>query len=225
MDLLQQARRHRLKTTLALGVAALAVAATATATILSSSSSGTSTPASAAKAPDRCFGTAVTAGKLTDPTCTGILDHEFSMVTPENEMKRDSAEPANGSYSFGSADKIVSHALARGQRVRGHTLVRHSQLPSWVSSASRNVLGDGFIEEAFRTAHAADPAARLCHNDYNIENRSSAKSQGVYAVVKDFKARGVPIDCSPPVPESRCALPPHAARPATSVTTRTTTTW
>ncbi|MEU9554017.1 endo-1,4-beta-xylanase [Streptomyces fumanus] len=55
-------------------------------------------------------------------------------------------------------------------------------------------LGDGYIEEAFRAARAADPAAKLCYNDYNIDG-VNAKSNAVYAMVKDFKARGVPIDC------------------------------
>lgn len=62
------------------------------------------------------------------------------------------------------------------------------------SSPFQQKLGDGYIEDAFRTAHAADPGAKLCYNDYNIEN-VGAKSNGVYAMVKDFKARGVPIDC------------------------------
>ncbi|MEU6426102.1 endo-1,4-beta-xylanase [Microbispora sp. NPDC046973] len=55
--------------------------------------------------------------------------------------------------------------------------------------------GDDWIEVAFRAARAADPAAKLCYNDYNIENWTWAKTQGVYAMVKDFKQRGVPIDC------------------------------
>ncbi|MEU5275773.1 endo-1,4-beta-xylanase [Streptomyces asoensis] len=55
--------------------------------------------------------------------------------------------------------------------------------------------GNDWIEVAFRTARAADPAAKLCYNDYNIENWTWAKTQGVYAMVRDFKQRGVPIDC------------------------------
>ncbi len=62
------------------------------------------------------------------------------------------------------------------------------------SSPFQDKLGDGYIEEAFRTARAADPAAKLCYNDYNIEG-INAKSNAVYNLVKDFKARGVPIDC------------------------------
>jgi endo-1,4-beta-xylanase len=190
----------------------------------------------------RYFGTAVAAGRLGDPTYSTILDREFNMVTPENEMKWDTTEPSRGSFNFGPADQIVSHATAHGQRMRGHTLVWHSQLPGWVggirdantlrsvmnnhitsemnhykgriyawdvvneafadggsgqhrSSVFQDVLGNGFIEEAFRTARSADPAAKLCYNDYNIENWSDAKTQGVYNMVRDFKSRGVPIDC------------------------------
>ncbi|MER7786066.1 MULTISPECIES: endo-1,4-beta-xylanase [Streptomyces] len=55
--------------------------------------------------------------------------------------------------------------------------------------------GNDWIEVAFRTARAADPAAKLCYNDYNVENWTWAKTQAMYTMVKDFKQRGVPIDC------------------------------
>ncbi|MFC0567663.1 non-reducing end alpha-L-arabinofuranosidase family hydrolase [Plantactinospora siamensis] len=55
--------------------------------------------------------------------------------------------------------------------------------------------GNDWIEVAFRTARAADPGVKLCYNDYNIENWSYAKTQGVYRMIQDFKSRGVPIDC------------------------------
>ncbi|MFC6451378.1 endo-1,4-beta-xylanase [Cellulomonas gelida] len=55
--------------------------------------------------------------------------------------------------------------------------------------------GNDWIEVAFRTARTADPGAKLCYNDYNIDDWSHAKTQGVYNMVRDFKSRGVPIDC------------------------------
>jgi endo-1,4-beta-xylanase len=54
--------------------------------------------------------------------------------------------------------------------------------------------GNDWIEVAFRTARAADPTAKLCYNDYNTDG-INAKSTGIYNMVRDFKARGVPIDC------------------------------
>src|SRR3954471_13878613 len=65
------------------------------------------------------------------------------------------------------------------------------------SRRSSNLQGTGNdgIEVAFRTARNADPSAKLCYNDYNIENWTYAKTQGVYNMIRDFKARGVPIDC------------------------------
>ncbi|MER7668301.1 non-reducing end alpha-L-arabinofuranosidase family hydrolase, partial [Kitasatospora sp. NPDC096128] len=227
---------------------AVALAATGAAVPLIAQAARTSkaaaptTTAEAAAGSGRYFGTAVSSGRLGDPTYSTILDREFNAITPENEMKWDTTEPSRGSFNFAPADSIVSHAAAHGQRMRGHTLVWHSQLPAWVrattdantlrgvmdnhitqemshykgkiyawdvvneafaddgsgrhrSSVFQDVLGDGFIEEAFRTARNVDPSAKLCYNDYNIENWSDAKTQGVYRMVKDFKSRGVPIDC------------------------------
>jgi endo-1,4-beta-xylanase len=60
----------------------------------------------------------------------------------------------------------------------------------WVSH-----LGTGVIADAFRWAHQADPHALLFYNDYNIagEDGSNAKSDAVFAWLKDMLAQGVPI--------------------------------
>ncbi|MFF0434602.1 non-reducing end alpha-L-arabinofuranosidase family hydrolase [Streptomyces sp. NPDC004327] len=233
-------RLRRRRRTWAIGLSATALVA-GVVTLLPSSAGAAGLGTQAAPS-GRYFGTAVAAGRLGDSAYTAIADREFNMVTPENEMKWDAIEPSRGRFDFGPADRIVDRALARGQRLRGHTTVWHSQLPSWVGSIRdastlrgvmnhhittemthyqgkiyawdvvneafadggsgrlrdsvfQQVLGNGFIEEAFRTAHAADPSAKLCYNDYNIENWSDAKTQGVYRMVRDFKSRGVPIDC------------------------------
>jgi endo-1,4-beta-xylanase len=59
-------------------------------------------------------------------------------------------------------------------------------------------LGQGYIEKSFRLAHDVDPTAKLVYNDYELEyddegSNTSAKWEAVLAMVKDFKARGVPI--------------------------------
>jgi endo-1,4-beta-xylanase len=74
----------------------------------------------------------------------------------------------------------------------------------WYNQPGIGLSGTGYVEQAFRWAHAADPDALLFYNDYGIEdqycyNGSSAgpdggKFQAVYDMVKDFVARAVPID-------------------------------
>lgn len=57
-----------------------------------------------------------------------------------------------------------------------------------------NAIGPDYIEHMLRTAHAADPDAKLYLNEYNDEAMGYPKADALYALVKDFKARGVPID-------------------------------
>jgi len=195
----------------------------------------------AAEAKGRFFGTAVPWGRLAgDPILTAIANLQFDMISPENELWLDATEPQQNSFSFKSADSIVSWALQNGKRVKGGPVLTYSSQPSWLGSLSGANLrkailnhvstvvkyfqgrvaywvvvteafsdggdggrrrsnfqqtGDDWIEAAFNTARAADPTAKLCYEDYNIENWTAAKTQGVYAMVKDFKSRGVPIDC------------------------------
>jgi endo-1,4-beta-xylanase len=53
--------------------------------------------------------------------------------------------------------------------------------------------GSAYIEDCFRWAHAADPDALLFYNDVEAE-ATNPKSDAIYAMVKDFRQRGVPID-------------------------------
>jgi endo-1,4-beta-xylanase len=82
----------------------------------------------------RLFGAAVRAAHLSDGTYTGIAASELSYVTPENEMKWDATEPMRDVFTFDDADAIVAFAAQHGIKVKGHTLVWHSQLPAWVAA-------------------------------------------------------------------------------------------
>jgi endo-1,4-beta-xylanase len=54
-------------------------------------------------------------------------------------------------------------------------------------------LGEGYIDEAFQAARAADATAKLYYNDYNAEGLTP-KADFVYNLVKGLVDRGVPID-------------------------------
>ncbi|MFC7328705.1 endo-1,4-beta-xylanase [Marinactinospora rubrisoli] len=105
------------------------------------------------------IGAGIEAGPLTNEAqYRDILAAEFNAVTPGNEMKWESVEPQRGQYRWGPADQIVAAAEANGQQVRGHTLVWHSQLPSWVANGGfgaeelRGILRDHIEVEAGRYA-------------------------------------------------------------------------
>lgn len=53
--------------------------------------------------------------------------------------------------------------------------------------------GTAYIEHAFRCARKADSKAKLYYNDYGAETLGK-KSDAIYAMAKDFKERGVPMD-------------------------------
>jgi endo-1,4-beta-xylanase len=53
-------------------------------------------------------------------------------------------------------------------------------------------LGPGYIADAFRAAHDADPDALLVYNDYGGEGLNR-KSDDVYSLVRDLIQQGVPI--------------------------------
>ncbi|GAB3674710.1 endo-1,4-beta-xylanase [Angustibacter aerolatus] len=81
------------------------------------------------------IGTAVdTSALAADATYRSAVSAQFDSVTPENVMKWEVVEPERGRYDFTQADALVAAAKANHQKVRGHTLVWHNQLPSWLTS-------------------------------------------------------------------------------------------
>jgi endo-1,4-beta-xylanase len=188
-------------------------------------------------------------GAATDPShfsetlYAGTLGREFNQLEPENAMKFGPIHPGPTTYNFGPPDALVAFARANNMAVRGHTLVWHNQIPSWLTggnfspsqlstilhdhintvvgryagqvyawdvvneafndngtlrstiwsdSPGIGLAGTAYIEQVLRWAHDADPQALLFYNDYSAEVVNS-KSDAIYKMAQDFKARGVPI--------------------------------
>jgi endo-1,4-beta-xylanase len=55
------------------------------------------------------------------------LSQNFNIMVPENAMKISNTENVRGTFTFTAADAIVEFAEAHNMKMRGHTLVWHSQ--------------------------------------------------------------------------------------------------
>ncbi len=154
-------------------------------------------------------------------------------------MKWGLVEPQRGQFDWKGADALVAFAKANGQKIRGHTLVWHSQLPLWLingafqpnelkdlmvahiaAEAGRykgaiyawdvvnepftddgcwrksilyDAMGPDYVATALKAARAADPAAKLYVNDYNVET-DGPKMRALYDLVASLKRAGAPID-------------------------------
>jgi endo-1,4-beta-xylanase len=68
--------------------------------------------------------------------------------------------------------------------------LRYDGKPEW--NVWYSVLGKEYLEKAYIWAHEADPNAKLFYNDYDCYEKND-KSDALYAMLKDFKSRGIPI--------------------------------
>jgi endo-1,4-beta-xylanase len=57
----------------------------------------------------------------------------------------------------------------------------------------KRVIGDDWIEYAFRFARSADPGAKLFYNDFGAEV-PNAKHEATVNLIRDLRQRGVPVD-------------------------------
>ncbi|MCX7820426.1 MAG: endo-1,4-beta-xylanase [Brevinematales bacterium] len=184
------------------------------------------------------IGTAITEGQLNDEKFVEIVKKNCNYITPENEFKWENIHPSRKVYNFKKTDKLVAFAKENNMKIRGHTLVWHSQNPYWIAKPGTTaeelketmkvhisnvmtyykgqvndwdvvneaiadngelresiwqlIIGDEYIEHAFKCAYEADPNAKLYINDYNIED-INPKSNKLYEIVKNLVAKKVPI--------------------------------
>jgi endo-1,4-beta-xylanase len=82
----------------------------------------------------RLIGAALGSARLVEPDYARTAATHFNYATPENEMKWDATEPARNTVTFDRGDAVVGFAAETGMKVKGHTLVWHSQLPPWVAA-------------------------------------------------------------------------------------------
>jgi len=96
-----------------------------------------------------------------DPVYNARVGSEFNSVTPENVMKWDTIEPTQGTLNFAPGDTLIQFAKDHHQKVRGHALVWHNQIPSWLTTGvNNNTISDTQLREILRQ-HITDEASHF----------------------------------------------------------------
>ncbi|MBC3791081.1 endo-1,4-beta-xylanase [Spirosoma utsteinense] len=67
-----------------------------------------------------------------DPQMTAFIARQFNMATPENVMKSEVVHPKWDTYDFTMGDKLIDFGEKHNIKINGHTLIWHSQLPSFI---------------------------------------------------------------------------------------------
>ena len=75
-----------------------------------------------------------------------LVKEQFNQISPENDLKWEIIQPYEGTngYNFGPADAYVNFGISNHMYIVGHTLIWHSQTPSWVFGASNAPPPDGW---------------------------------------------------------------------------------
>ena len=72
----------------------------------------------------------------TDSMYRRILSTQYSVITPEGELKFGRLSPSRGVYVWTDADAVLAFADAHGMTVHGHTLVWDQAQPEWLTTGT-----------------------------------------------------------------------------------------
>ena len=79
-------------------------------------------------------------GVAVDPVYFGLPEYEtllreqFNSITPENIFKPSYLHPQEDNFFWLEADELVARTQQNNQRLHGHTLIWHQQLPNWMQN-------------------------------------------------------------------------------------------
>ncbi len=78
-------------------------------------------------------GTAMSAPQIEgrDTAAVRVIKSQFNAIVAENCMKSGPIQPREGEFDFSLSDKFVEFGVQNKMHITGHTLVWHSQTPSW----------------------------------------------------------------------------------------------
>jgi endo-1,4-beta-xylanase len=82
---------------------------------------------------------------------TQLVAGQANILVAENAMKWGPLRPAPGTFNFAPADRLLRFAALAGQRVRGHNLCWHEQLPDWFKTTATRDNAQKLLVEHIQT--------------------------------------------------------------------------
>ncbi|KAJ7800713.1 endo-1,4-B-xylanase A [Mycena olivaceomarginata] len=190
------------------GTTTVTTTATTTATGSGSTSTAMLNTIAKANANKLYFGSATDNSELSDTAYVAILKNnaEFGQITPGNSMKwllrghnlawyQQLPSWVNSVPTAQVGSVLTTHVTTVVKHYAGQVYAWDvvNDDGSWRSFVFFNALGQNYVSMALTAARAADPAAKLYINDYNIET-AGAKATAMLNLVKALQAAKVPID-------------------------------
>lgn len=69
---------------------------------------------------------------LNNPTYRTIAREQFNSITPDKAFKADAIHPQQNFFDWQFADMLANFCAENNQRLHGHTLLWHDQMPQWM---------------------------------------------------------------------------------------------
>jgi endo-1,4-beta-xylanase len=148
----------------------------------------------------------LTEGKFTSAELAEILERHIKTVVTHYQGKIFAWDVVNEAFDELHPGKLRStiwrdqpgisvagNDVATSREPRAASNHARSQLEARSSQPDSSKQSYFYIEQCFRWAHEADPQALLFYNEAEAE-AVNPKSDAIYAMVRDFRQRGVPID-------------------------------
>lgn len=142
------------------------------------------------------MGVALNSGQINqrDQVEADQIKMHFSSIVAENSMKSVVMQPTENKFNFDEADKLVALGEKNNQKVIGHCLIWHSQLPRWfMVDENRQVVSAEVLKQRMRShIHAVVSRYKGKIKGYDVvneafgDNGSYRKSRFYQILGKDF---------------------------------------
>jgi endo-1,4-beta-xylanase len=130
-----------------------------------------------------------------DSIANRLIKQQFSAATPENIMKAAIIHPAWDRYNFELADKLVEYGKKNNIKINAHTLIWHSQVPSFIGRIKSADSIKTFFENHITTVASRydgkveswDVVNEALNEDGTLRNSVYLKNLGPDYIVEAFR--------------------------------------